>query len=124
MMPNDKGLDTCPTCGSRVRIEGKTTMHYVPAAPVDVEREAEAFAGYTPDHLKQWGKSTAVENARKCRREGYLAGAATREPLVALLKEALKHLPSLDSFPSKEAALRSEAGNLAARIDAALKEKK
>ena len=25
------GLDTCPTCGSRVRIVGTTTMHYEPA---------------------------------------------------------------------------------------------
>ena len=30
------GIDTCPTCGSRVRVVGKTTMHYEPVddAPV------------------------------------------------------------------------------------------
>ena len=24
------GIDTCPTCGSRVRVVGTTTMHYEP----------------------------------------------------------------------------------------------
>ena len=45
------GLDTCPTCGNRVRVVGKITMHYEPVhdpvlqAKYDAMMEAYAAAG-------------------------------------------------------------------------------
>ena len=45
------GIDTCPTCGNRVRVVGKITMHYEPVhdpalqAKYDAMMEAYAAAG-------------------------------------------------------------------------------
>jgi len=68
----------CPTCGSPVRVEGKTTQYYVPvtsdgSVARDVERAAENWADANYNHsMTSLAESTWGPIAAK---EGFIAGA-------------------------------------------------